>query len=115
MAKNGRGGFFPAENHLELINGETIEMAPIGSHHAGLLKGLNNFFQDWFNNLLLFQLKIHYNLVTCQNLNLTLCCYFHDQVFIIKNTLLAKDVFLLIEIADKSLTYESKYKITLYA
>ena len=42
--KMGEAGIFSPESHLELINGEIIEMAPIGSHHASHLKRLINEF-----------------------------------------------------------------------
>ena len=39
--KMGEANIFPPESHLELINGEIIETAPIGSNHSGHLNRLN--------------------------------------------------------------------------
>ena len=40
----GEGGVFAPEARLELIEGEIVEMAPIGSPHAGMVKILNRLF-----------------------------------------------------------------------
>ena len=40
----GEAAIFPPESRLELINGEILEMAPIGSNHAGHLKRINKLF-----------------------------------------------------------------------
>ncbi len=42
--KLGEANIFPAKSRLELINGEIIEIAPIGSHHASHHKRLINIF-----------------------------------------------------------------------
>ena len=44
--KMGEAGIFPPESRLELINGEIIEMAPIGSPHASHLNRLNKLLSD---------------------------------------------------------------------
>jgi Uma2 family endonuclease len=40
----GEAGVFAPEARLELIEGEIVEMAPIGSPHAGAVKALNRLF-----------------------------------------------------------------------
>src|SRR5438105_4279740 len=40
----GEAGIFPPEARLELIEGEIIEMAPIGSPHASTVAVLNRLF-----------------------------------------------------------------------
>lgn len=42
----GENGVFAPDARLELIEGEIIEMAPIGSPHAGRVKILNRLFVD---------------------------------------------------------------------
>ena len=40
----GEAGILPVEGRLELIEGEIIAMAPIGSRHAAIVKQLNILF-----------------------------------------------------------------------
>lgn len=40
----GEAGIFPPESRIELIDGEIIEMSPIGFNHAGHVTRLMNFF-----------------------------------------------------------------------
>jgi Uma2 family endonuclease len=36
----GEGNIFPSESRIELINGEMLDMAPVGYNHAGHYNGL---------------------------------------------------------------------------
>ncbi|WP_411727231.1 hypothetical protein [Methyloglobulus sp.] len=38
----GEANIFPPGSRIELINGEILDMAPIGFNHAGHLKRINN-------------------------------------------------------------------------
>lgn len=40
----GRAGIFPEGDRVELINGEVVQMVPIGSNHAGRVGRLTRFF-----------------------------------------------------------------------
>ena len=40
----GEAGILPVEGRLELIEGEIIAKAPIGSRHAAIVKQLNTLF-----------------------------------------------------------------------
>ncbi|MDA1343132.1 MAG: hypothetical protein O2966_04550 [Proteobacteria bacterium] len=40
----GEANIFPPESRIELINGELLEMPPIGFNYAGHLKRITNIF-----------------------------------------------------------------------
>jgi Uma2 family endonuclease len=42
----GEVGILPHDARVELVNGDVIEMPPIGSHHNGSVIGLDEYFRD---------------------------------------------------------------------
>src|SRR5713101_4613416 len=42
----GNAGLFQEDDRVELLEGEIIEMSPIGSRHAGCVAALNGLFRD---------------------------------------------------------------------
>jgi len=42
----GSAGLFSEDDRVELLEGEIIEMSPIGSRHAGCVAALNGLFRD---------------------------------------------------------------------
>jgi len=111
----GEANIFPPDSRLELIDGEILEMAPIGFNHAGHLKRIN----------MLFTRLVPHNLVTSVQDPLQLgdlsepepdfmllkpnpdnYCSRHPN---------ADDVLLLIEVADSSLAFDQRQKQRLYA
>ncbi len=67
--KMGKAHVFPPESNLELINGEIIGMAPIGSRHASYLKRLIKLFSGLIKNSQLLPPKILYSAATYQSRN----------------------------------------------
>jgi Uma2 family endonuclease len=43
----GEAGVFAEDARVELINGEIVEMTPIGSRHAALVRRLDRWLQRW--------------------------------------------------------------------
>lgn len=111
----GEAGIFKKNEHIELINGEILIMSPIGSRHAARVDRVTALFVSALGNKAI---------VRAQN-PLRLDDYNEPQPDII---LLkprrdyyesrhpgAKDVFLVMEIADTSLRYDLNVKLNLYA
>ncbi|MEW6236808.1 MAG: Uma2 family endonuclease [Candidatus Omnitrophota bacterium] len=111
----GRSGIFTEDDHVELIEGEIVQMTPIGNPHAGCVRWLNRFFHRLLDDRFI---------IDAQN-PLRLSVYSEPQpdVVLLKPTPdcyrsahpVPDDVFLLIEVADSSLGYDKNVKIPLYA
>ncbi len=72
--KLGEANIFPPGSRLELIEGEILEMAPIGSNHAGHLKRLTHLLSTLVSGKAIPVSRIYYSSAIYQNPNLTLCC-----------------------------------------
>jgi Uma2 family endonuclease len=106
-------GIFGPEDRLELINGEIVEMSPIGLGHASCVANLNR---------ILVTRLVGRAVVWPQN-PVTVLTHSKPQPDV---TLLrtrsyrerhpdVNAVFLLIEVADTSLVYDRRVKLALYA
>jgi Uma2 family endonuclease len=107
----GEVGIFGEGDHVELIEGEIIDMAPIGSRHAECVTRLA-------------QMLIRQGMATVRVQNPILLPYRSepepDIAAVLKRSYAdahpgPKDVLLLIEVADSSLAYDRDTKIPLYA
>jgi Uma2 family endonuclease len=103
------------DDHVELINGELFDMAPIGSFHAGLVTRLSRLLITKLGELAI---------VTVQNpLYLAELSAPEPDIAVLKpraddymqSLPTAQDVLLLIEVADTSLHYDRNVKLPLYA
>jgi Uma2 family endonuclease len=103
------------DEHVELINGELFDMAPIGSFHAGLVTRLSRLLIKNLGELAI---------VTVQNpLYLSEFSAPEPDIAVLKpraddymqSLPTAQDVLLLIEVADTSLHYDRNIKLPLYA
>jgi Uma2 family endonuclease len=110
----GPAGVLDEDSRVELLRGDLIDMAPIGSMHAGVVAQLN----------LLLSRGVQDGLVQVQNpvtigdeseLQPDLCVLRHRTDFYKHALPSAADVLLLIEVADTTLGYDRGHKIPLYA
>ncbi len=113
--KMGDAGIFSPESRLELINGEIIEMAPIGSPHAGLLNRLNKLLSNLVQESAIVSIQNPVQLSDLSEPQPDLTLLRPNSDFYYENHPTAKDVFLLIEVADSSLKFDQITKLRLYA
>jgi len=111
--KMGDAGIFTEKDRVELIEGEIIDMVPIGSQHAYLLNKLNRIFSKQIIDTTLIRIQDplrldqhnepepDFVLVTNKNYSL------HHPG--------PEETLLIIEVADSSLTYDLEIKTPLYA
>ncbi|MDM3847825.1 MAG: Uma2 family endonuclease [Aphanizomenon gracile PMC649.10] len=108
-------GIFSENDKVELINGEIIEMSPIGRRHTACVNRLNSVFSQLLGKKVIIAVQ---NPITLNNLSEP-----QPDIALLKPRAdfyesghpQPQDVFLLIEVADSSLEYDRDVKIPLYA
>ena len=113
--KMGEAGIFPPESHLELVNGEIIEMAPIGSNHAGHINRLNQILTRLTSTQAIVSIQNPLQLSDLSEPEPDLMLLKPHADFYSSRHPQAEDVLLLIEVADSSLMYDQNQKLHLYA
>ncbi|MBI2203048.1 MAG: Uma2 family endonuclease [Candidatus Rokubacteria bacterium] len=112
----GEAGILHEDDRVELIEGEIVEMAPIGSRHAATVARVTAFFTRrlgdratiWSQNPVVLPAQ-----VSEPQPDIMLLAPRAD--FYASALPEPHDVLLLIEVADSSLTYDRRTKLPLYA
>jgi Uma2 family endonuclease len=111
----GEAGILRADDRVELIEGEIVDMAPIGSRHAGtvnhLLTVLGAAAQGRF--ILASQNPVVLRIRSATQPDLALLRWRAD--FYKASHPQAEDVLLLVEVADTTQRYDRQVKLPLYA
>ena len=113
--KLGQANIFPPESHLELIDGEILEMAPIGFKHAGHVTRLMNLFALGLGDKAIMTAQNPLQLGDLSEPEPDFMLLRPDAEFYTKRHPKAEDVLLLVEVADSSLDYDQTTKLSLYA
>lgn len=111
----GEAGVFAPEARLELIEGEIIEMAPIGSPHAGCVKRLLELFVHRVAGRAIVSVQ---DPLIASSLSVP-----QPDVVLLKPRAdyyagrhpVAADVLLVVEVSDTTLSFDLKTKAPLYA
>ncbi len=111
----GEAGVFTKDARLELIEGEIIEMSPIGSRHAACVKFLSRFLNRTVGDIALVSTQdpIRLNDFSEPEPDLALLRLRDD--FYREAHPTPADVLLIIEVADTTLAYDRQVKMPLYA
>ena len=113
--KMGEAGIFSPESRLELINGEILEMSPIGSNHASHVKRLLRCFSKKIAEQAILSVQDPLQLNDLSEPEPDLILLRPEPTFYNLNHPTASDVLLLVEVADSSLEYDLNHKLRLYA
>jgi Uma2 family endonuclease len=111
----GRAGILREDSRIELIEGELIDMAPIGSLHASVVSTLSMLFARQVGELAIVSTQNPVSLPPDNEPqpDITLLKPRPDRY---RNALpLAADVLLIIEVADTTVEYDREIKLPLYA
>ena len=108
-------GILSENDKVELINGEIIEMSPIGRRHTACVNRLNSVFSQLLGKKVIIAVQ---NPIILNNLSEP-----QPDIALLKPRAdfyesghpQPQDIFLLIEVADSSLEYDRDVKIPLYA
>jgi Uma2 family endonuclease len=108
-------GILLEDDRIELIEGEIIEMSPIGHHHASVVMRLTDLFVRTFGDVALVgpQNPLHLSDDTEPQPDLTLLRPRPD--FYNSGLPGPEDTFLVVEVADTSVAYDRRLKMPLYA
>lgn len=107
-------GILAEDDRVELINGEIIELPPIGRCHAAILFRLTELFVHRFSDVALVgsQNPIQLSEDAEPQPDLTLVRRRSD--FYDSGLPRPDDIFLVVEVSDTSVTYDRRLKIPLY-
>ena len=110
----GEAGILHEDDPIELINGEIIEMSPIGTLHFSCVNRLNRLLNKLLEDeVVSVQNPVQLNNMTEPEPDITVLKNREDEY---KKALpKGEDVLLLIEVADSTLRYDQKVKLPLYA
>jgi Uma2 family endonuclease len=108
-------GVFAEDDRLELIEGEIFEMSPIGDLHAGCVNWLSNSLKDRLGPKVVVTTQNPANVTNISRLQPDVILARPRADFYRKQSPGPEDVFLVIEVADSSLSFDRQTKIPLYA
>ncbi|MEQ1637325.1 MAG: Uma2 family endonuclease [Methylococcales bacterium] len=111
----GEANIFPPGTRIELIEGEILEMAPIGPPHSSHLKRINKLFTTLVQNTAITAVQDPLQLGDLSEPEPDFMLLRPVADFYYANHPTAKDVILLIEVAESSLAYDQNKKLRLYA
>ena len=111
----GEAGILPPEARVELIEGEVIDMSPIGSHHAGIVTRLNRLLVQAVGTKAIVSIQNPVILDGHSEPQPDIALLQPRDDFYTLAHPKAREVLLLIEVAESSLRYDREIKIPLYA
>ena len=111
----GEANIFPPESRLELINGEILEMAPIGFNHAGHINRLVKLLTRLIPDDVIPSVQNPLQLDDLSEPDPDFMLLKPNDDFYSSRHPYSNDVLLLIEVADSSLTFDQNQKLHLYA
>ena len=111
----GDCGILPEDTHVELIEGEIFDMAPIGSRHAGSVKHLARLLMNAVKDQAVVSVQDPVVLGESSEPEPDVALLRPRADFYKTRHPQANDVLLIIEVADSSLRYDREFKLPLYA
>lgn len=108
-------GILNEDDRVELIRGEIIEMAAIGSKYAACRRRVNYFLHQKLGNKVIISIQNSVLLNKFSELQPDLALLKPREDFYSSAHPQPKDIFLVIEVADSTIKYDREVKIPLYA
>jgi len=110
-----QAGILGEDDRVELIDGEIVEMTPIGARHAGCVKRLADLFFRTFRDSAVISVQDPIRLDKRSEPQPDLALLHQKQDFYASRLPMPADVFLLVEVANSSTDPDRKVKVPLYA
>jgi Uma2 family endonuclease len=108
-------GMFDEDDRIELIEGEIIQMSPIGSHHAGSINRLTMLLSNRLSGRAVISIQNPLRLSDYSEPVPDVLVLKQRSDYYAMSHPKPYDVFLLIEVADSSIQYDRYVKVSLYA
>ncbi len=108
-------GILTADDKVELIDGELIDMTPIGSRHAALVDRLNHLLLPALSRFAIVRVQQPVRLSDVSEPEPDIAVVLIRADFYESAHPKPDDIYLLIEVADSSLPYDRDLKLPLYA
>jgi Uma2 family endonuclease len=112
--KLGEAGVLGEDSRVELIEGELIQMTPIGARHAGTVSRLHDLLYEQIRDLALVWQQNPVTLPPGSEPQPDLMLLKHRADHYVDALPTAADVLLIIEVSDTSLEYDRGEKLRLY-
>lgn len=108
-------GLLSEDSRVELIDGEIIEMSPIGSLHSGTVKRSSSFLNRTLGDVVIVSVQDPIRLSDFSEPQPDLALLKPRKDFYANSHPTAEDVLVVIEVADASVEYDRSVKLPLYA
>lgn len=110
-----KAGVLAPDARVELIEGEIIDMAPIGTGHWSVVNRLNDMFTTALHGRAIVSVQSSLRLGDFSEPEPDVGVFKYRADFYAERHPTAADTFLLIEVADTTAPYDRRVKVPLYA
>jgi Uma2 family endonuclease len=111
----GEAGIFDPEARLELIEGEIIEMSPVGDPHIGCVNRATALFSSRLAGKVIVSVQNPVRLSRYTEPQPDIVLARPREDYYAGSRIFPKDIFLVIEISDSTVRYDRNRKMPLYA
>lgn len=111
----GESGIFLPDARVELIDGEIIDMTPIGSRHAGIVKRLIRVFSRAVGDGAIVAAQDPISLGDFSEPQPDLALLRFREDFYARSHPRPEEILLVVEVSDATLQYDREVKLPLYA
>lgn len=108
-------GLLSPDDHVELIEGEIVEMSPIGKTHGGTVKRSNKFINRQLGDAVIVSVQDSVRLDDFSEPQPDLALLKPRKDFYTNSHPTPEDVLVVVEVSDASLNYDRNVKLPLYA
>lgn len=115
FAKMCEVGILSADDHVELIDGELVEMPPTGSEHAGIVNELASALFGLLDSSVRLRVQSSVQLTKYTQPEPDLAIVSRDSQLYLRGHPQPQDILIAVEVADSSLTFDREQKMPRYA
>jgi len=111
----GEAGILNEDDRVELIEGEIVDMAPIGDRHISAVDRLNELFSQGLTGRVIVRVQNPVRLSDRSEPQPDIALLRRREDFYARGPAGPGETFLVVEVADSSLVYDRDFKAPLYA